>query len=214
MSVRGDDEMQRDEVKGDVSKVLQMPDPKGSASRFDPKRLRLSQDFDQLAGVTKVITTVPVRRPEPLSFVRVHPDPAWCLPGALLLDRVDGKETFIVDPSLHGEVAAVAKVKILFTAITRQGVLFVWPVGLAGPEGRSNSWNDSAQQAAEMAKTKWVRVNANMALGAYDISVPRGDLPEPEWPDLTFERILELAFRDRFIDAVTHPVLKQLRGEM
>jgi hypothetical protein len=214
MNTGSNDRTQPDDARPEMSNVIQMPDPKGSPSRFDPKRLRLSQDFDQLAGVTKVITTVPVRRPEPLSFVRVHPDPAWCLPGALLLDRVDGKETFIVDPSLHAEVAAVAKVKILYTAITRQGVLFVWPVGLAGPEGRSNSWNDSAQQAAEMAKTKWVRVNANMPLGAYDISVPRGDLPEPEWPDLTFERILELAFRDRFIDSVIHPVLKQLRGEM
>jgi len=192
------------------------PGPKTAASpsRFSPSRLRLSQDFDQLAGVTKLITTVPVKKPDSLSFVRVHPDPAMSLVGALLLDRVDGRESFLVDPFLHVEVATVAKLKVLYTAVTRQGVLFIWPVGMAGSDGRTNAWNESAQQAAETARTKWVRVNSNMALGAYDIYVPHANLPEPEWPDLTLEQILELAFRDRFIDAVDHPVLKQLRGEM
>ena len=184
------------------------------ASRFDPRRLRLSQDFDQMAGVTKVITTVPVRRPDPMSFVRVHPDPAWSLVGALLLERVDGQESFLVDPVLHDEVAAVAKLKILFTAITRQGVLFLWPVGMTGPDGRSNSWTDSARRAADMARKQWVRVNSNQGLGAYEVVVPNGELPVPEWPDLSLEQILELAFRDRFIDSVDHPVLKKLRGEV
>jgi hypothetical protein len=191
-------------------------DPKNGAppSRFSPSRLRLSQDFDQLAGVTKLITTVPVKKPDPLCFVRVHPDPAMSLVGALLLDRVDGRETFLVDPSLYAEVATVAKVKVLYTAITRQGVAFLWPVGMAGNDGRTNAWNTSAQQAAETARTRWVRVNSNLALGAYDIYIPQANLPEPEWPDLTLEQFLELGFRDRFIDAVDHPVLKQLRGEM
>ena len=184
------------------------------ASRFDPRRLRLSQDFDQMAGVTKVITTVPVRRPDPMSFVRVHPDRAWSLVGALLLERVDGQESFLVDPVLHDEVAAVAKLKILFTAITRQGVLFLWPVGMTGPDGRSNSWNDSAQRAADMARKQWVRVNSNQGLGAYEVVVPNAELPVPEWPDLSLEQILELAFRDRFIDSVDHPVLRKLRGEV
>jgi hypothetical protein len=184
------------------------------AARFDPKRLRLSQDFDQLAGVTKLVTTVPVRKPDPCAFVRVHPDPAFCLLAALLLDRVDGTDTYLVDPALQGEVGSVARVKALYTAMTRQGVLFVWPVGITGPDGRTNTWNDSAQQAAEVAKTRWVRVTSNLALGAYEIVVPHAELPEPEWPDLSLARILELAFRDRFIDSPDHPVLRRLRGEM
>jgi len=191
-----------------------LPPPVESPSRFDPARLCLSQAFDQLGGVKKVIATVPVRRPDPMSFVRVHPDPAWSLVGALLLERVEGQESFLVDPTLHDEVAVVAKVKILFTAITRQGVLFLWPVGMTGPDGRSNAWNDSAQRAADMARKQWVRVNSNQGLGAYEVVVPNAELPPPEWPDLSLEQILELAFRDRFIDSVDHPVLKKLRGEV
>jgi len=191
-------------------------DPKNAAapSRFSPSRLRLSQAFNELAGVTKLITTVPVRKPDVLSFVRTHPNPAMSLVGALMLERVGGRETFLVDPALYTELATVAKLRILHLAISRQGTIFIWPVGMAGADGRSNSWNDSAQQAAEMARTKWLRVVANMALGAYDIFVPLAELPDPEWPDLTFERILEIAFRDHFIDSADHPVLKQLRGEV
>jgi hypothetical protein len=188
-------------------------EPDGTG-RFDPKRLRLSQDFDGLAGATKLITTVPVRKPDKLAFVRVHPDPAFMLSAALLLERVDGGDTYLVAPSLQGEVASVAQVRALYTAITRQGALFVWPVGITGPDGRTNAWNQSAQDAAVKAQTCWVRVISNLSLGAYEMSVPRSPLPEPEWPDLSFTRILELAFRDRFIDSPSHPVLKRLRGDL
>ena len=45
------------------------PDP------FNPDNLRLSQSFAETVGVKKLLTTVPVRKPSPQDFVRVHPDP-------------------------------------------------------------------------------------------------------------------------------------------
>ena len=47
------------------------PDP------FDPANLRLSQSFVETAGVKKLLTTVPVRKPSPQDFVRVHPSPEY-----------------------------------------------------------------------------------------------------------------------------------------
>ena len=46
----------------------------------------------------------------------------------------------------------------------------------------------------------WVRVTANMSLGAYEIFEASGDLPEPVWPDFSFQEILKIAFRDRIVD--------------
>jgi hypothetical protein len=38
--------------------------------------------------------------------------------------------------------------------------------------------------------------------------------PTPEWPDhLPFREMLKIAFRDRIVDGLDHPVLKRLRGE-
>ena len=51
-------------------------DPK---NLLDIEGLRLSQDFTSMAGVKKLITTVPVRKPDRQSFVRVHPDEGWRL---------------------------------------------------------------------------------------------------------------------------------------
>ena len=67
--------------------------------------------------------------------------------------------------------------------------------------------------AAEKAVSTWVRVAANMSLGAYDLHVALGDLPEPEWPDFSFSEILRIAFRERYVDNMDHPLPRSLRGE-
>ncbi len=54
---------------------------------------------------------------------------------------------------------------------------------------------------------------ANMGAGTYDVLEARGQFPDPVWPEVTLEKLLELAFKDRFIDNLDHPVLKRLRGE-
>ena len=65
-----------------------------------------------------------------------------------------------------------------------------------------------------MASKRWVRVASNMHLGAYDVYEATGSLPDPEWPSKTFEQLLEVAFKDRFVRDFDHPVLRQLRGEV
>ena len=80
-------------------------------------------------------------------------------------------------------------------------------------DGRTNTWNESAVAAARLAETTWVRVSANMPAGLYDVHEATGNLAAPEWPDLSFQEILRLAFRDRFIHDVDHAVLRALRGE-
>ena len=67
---------------------------------------------------------------------------------------------------------------------------------------------------AQEAMTEWVRVGANMSLGAYEVFIATGKLPEPEWPNLSFEELLGIAFRERFIRSLDHPALRCLRGEI
>ena len=61
---------------------------------------------------------------------------------------------------------------------------------------------------------KWVRVTSSMSLGAYEIFEANGDLPEPVWPDISFQEILQIAFRDRRVDRADHPLVQRLRGEL
>jgi hypothetical protein len=39
---------------------------------FDPANLRLDQNFLKMAGAKKLLTTVPVRRPNKQDYIRVH----------------------------------------------------------------------------------------------------------------------------------------------
>ena len=68
-------------------------------------------------------------------------------------------------------------------------------------------------EAATHAAGKWVRVQANMSFGAYEMYEAAGQWAGPEWPDMPFQESLRIAFKDRFITRYDHPILKRLRGE-
>jgi len=180
---------------------------------FAPSRLRLSQDFADTVGVEKQLTTVPVRKPTKQEFFRTPKGATQRLETAVL-ELKEERETYLVDRPLWQELPGELVPKVLQTAITRQGVLLIWPIRLPGEDGRLDSWNQSALEAAELAQTHWIRLVANMSLGAYDIYTATGSLPEPEWPELSFEEILKVAFKDHFITSLDHPVVRRLRGEV
>jgi len=184
-----------------------------SNNQIDVEAMRLRQDFNTMAGVKKVITTVPVRKPNRQEYIRVHPDKEWQLQTAVLELKED-REHYLVAPEMWSEIPGEITPKLLLTAINRQGVLFIWPIKLPGEDGRLDNWNQSALDLVEIAKENWIRVVANMSLGAYEASKAGGELSEPVWPKTTFQELLNIAFKGRVIDSVDHPVLKRLAGEV
>jgi len=181
------------------------PDP------FDLDNLRLSQNFVDTAGVKKLLTTVPVHKPNPQDFVRVHPSLDYRMNAPMLELKTDREEYIIARP-LMPELVGEFACKTLFTATNRQRVVFLWLVRLPDPNGRPMEWWRSAREAAELAMTRWLRVKANINLGAYEMTTAQSVMSEPEWPDVSFQEIIRLAFRDRLITSLDHPVIKRLRG--
>ena len=72
------------------------------------------------------------------------------------------------------------------------------------------SW---VRNAAEKAMTQWLRIKADMSVGAYAMFEASASLPDPIWPDYAFKQLLQIGFRDRLVDSVDHPVIRRLRGE-
>jgi hypothetical protein len=179
---------------------------------FDPAALRLDQSFAANLGVKKLLTTVPVRKPNRQDFVRVHSDSEYRLSPAAIIELKEDREVYLVTPSIASELPGEFGVASLYTTINRQGVLHLWPVKLPGPDGKHNEWHRSAAEAAERAMHRWVRVTANMSLGAYDLFEAIGELPEPEWSEISFQEILQVAFRDRVVNTLDHPLIQRLRG--
>ena len=181
---------------------------------FDPAALRLDQSFADTVGVKKHLMTVPVRKPNRQDFVRVHPRSEYRLTPAAIIEVKEDREVYLVTPNMAQELPGEFTAATLFTTINRQGVLHLWPVKLPGPDGKHNEWHRSAAEAAELAIKRWIRLTANMSLGAYAISEAIGDLPEPEWPDIPFSEMLKIAFSDRIIDRADHPLVQRLRGQV
>jgi hypothetical protein len=178
---------------------------------FDLKNLVLDQKFVETAGVKKLLTTVPVKKPGPQDFVRVHPHPDFRA-NVALLELKDDREIYLLTPAMAQELAGEFFMATLYTAINRQGVVFLWPVRLPAPDGRQLEWHRSSAAAAERGMKDWIRIRANMSLGAYEIDVAGITHSDPEWPPYSLEDLLRIAFRDRLVNRIDHPVVRRLRG--
>ena len=183
------------------------PDP------FDPASLRLGADFSEGLGVRKVISTIPCRKPGKSEWFMVRAGEEWRLQTAVLeVENGVDRATYLVSKNLwadlHGEIVPA----LVLTCTNRAGDLFLWRVKLPGPDGRSNTWVQSALRIAQAAETSWCRMVSDTSNGHYTHFEPSAELPAPKWPDLVFNEILRIAFRDRYIETPDHPILRQLRG--
>lgn len=185
------------------------PDP------FDLERLVLTQDFAANLGVAKVVHTVRITKPEKTWWVRTHPDTKYRAQ-TVVLELKEEREIYLVDRTLWGELEDESTVgpRLLVTAVNRNATPFIWPIRLPGTDGKLDPWNRSAMQAADMAREKWIRVTANMKIGTNDIFTTKAQLVDPVFPEIAFPELLRIAFGDRVIDSMDHPVLRRLRGEL
>jgi hypothetical protein len=177
----------------------------------DLDKLRLSVSSTVLGGTAEILSKVPARKPQKQEFVRVHPDEVMMLATAVYEDKQD-REFYFVAPNMMAAMLGETTPVILVTAINRQKVSFLWPLKVANDNSSGNAWQDSAQQGCEVAKKTWVRLVADMSLGAYRLWAAQGDLSEPEWPGKPLNELLEIAFRGRVIESEDHPIVRRLRG--
>lgn len=179
----------------------------------DPDALSVDQDYLSQAGIKNEITHIPIAKPHWQKFFRTHPDDSYHRTVNLYSDQIN-KQDYLVVPKLSFELAEITLRRTLFYIVTRQSEVMLMPVGVHEPLEEWNSYHATAYKAALMAKTEWVRMKADQSAQMYRISTAPSSLEEPEWPDLTLSEVLRIAFKDRVIESIEHPVLKALRGEI
>jgi hypothetical protein len=186
--------------------------PDAGADPFDLESLRLQPEDLSQSQVKRTQLVVPVGKPNKLLFIRVHPDPAFRFDTRLIELKSSGSEFYLLDPSvaeeLEGEPAIVYAT--LFLTLNHKGDFGIWPVRLTRPGDRANSWNASALQAALAAMQRWVRVLPNTDIQGYDLGECRRRRPDPVWPERSMREWLAVAFQDRRIRDMDHPVVREL----
>src|SRR5262249_14725307 len=142
----------------------------------------------------------------------VKADPSYRLQVATLHIREDN-EIFIVEPHLVTDLWEEISLAMLFTAVTRQGDVFLWPVRIP-KQGLLDRFSQKDMVAAKYAQTNWVRRYWVPELKEHKVFVGEKLKEQPVWPDTSFKELLKIAFQDRRIKSLDHPTIKRLRGEI
>ena len=198
-----------DNHKKNIAEKVAQKNGNGIKQRVNLDRIRLSQDFLDEMEVSPILATIAIRRPARDEFIRVHPTREFT---AGTLELKTDREVYVVDVDLIPLVQELVMTKIFLHCVTTAGVNFLWPIKTLGSDGKLDSWSRSAIIVAKVAKEKWIRVRADHAASGYVPFEAKGELDEPEYPEESWEEILDIAFRDVYIDSSEHHVIRKLRG--
>ena len=104
--------------------------------------------------------------------------------GLIELKEEDG-ESYWVTPDLWPHLADEPTFgrRLVVTAITRQGVLFLWGLRLPGPDAKAAPWVEIPLEAARAAETKWVKMFLDQSQRQHRIKVATGLADETAWPE-------------------------------
>ena len=113
----------------------------------DLEKIRLSPEDTAEIATKEVLTRIPVRRPRRDEFIRCHSDPAMSLAVTIYVDRNEQDDVYFVAPSMRGALAEDLKPVLLQLAITRKGVLFIWPLTIPHISSMTDQQPDSQRFA-------------------------------------------------------------------
>ena len=109
----------------------------------------------------------------------------------VFVDKTERVEVYLVPPSMRHALLGELKPVLLTLTITNFNSLLVWPVPLPDEQGRRSAWHETARDAAERAKTKWIKMVSDQTMGAYRLYEAQDKLPDPIWPEKPFAEFLE-----------------------
>ena len=170
----------------------------------------MDQDYARLSVVKKIDAGIHIGKPKPTWFFRINP--AQDQAGALRLHKESSDSFYALRPGVDFGISDFGKNFLIFTAINREGEVFLLPTKLPDESGKLDPCSHSMREAAELAKEKWVRLAFNPGRKNYDIFVAEDPLGEPTWPEGDINKRVQVAFKGRFISDKDHPIVRGLRG--
>jgi hypothetical protein len=183
--------------------------------------LRFVEDYDGVDdefGLREALVSIDIRTPDKTWFIRTHPNPAYQLLVCMLeVQSKNRRDIYVLGPRLGRALEKLGQKavrrRLLMTAITRDGLHFLWPMGVKREDGREDNWGDSAREAAKLARENWIQVQADQTRQRYKVEIATADMGQPLWTDLSFDELLRIGCKDKFIDSLTHPVIQKLQGK-
>jgi hypothetical protein len=180
-------------------------------TRISLDEIATDQDFF-LGGTDVLLNDLPVRKPHRNWFIRVHPNTELTALIWVLEDDRDSTEYLVLKGAL-AHLKDYCKRKQLLVCQNDNGNLFCWLIGR--PVDMENDWNTSALAIADIARGRWVQCKSNRQMGRYQAHEPvSASMPDPDWPEKIddLDEIINLAFGQRVIRDLDHPVARRILG--
>ena len=150
-------------------------------------------------------------------FIRVRDDDDYWIE-CMTLDYAPEngrKETYFIDHRLLNNLAAGGPERSQMVAPVHGDD----PPGYVTSRGASRS--TTADRASSRRAPRWSAPRRPSTCGhashgrtgtAMCRSTAQGDFGDPQWAEHTFEELLDLAFKDTYIDSLDHPAIRDLMG--
>ena len=196
---------------------------KKPAAGFSFDRFKSTQ-APNIAGLQTLLTQLPCHKVgDTEDFLRLHPnEEAYWSPELCFVNvPIKGvkKDTLhIIDEALAMRYLESKRILRFRLALAAKpfDVFFLCHVP---SQNLDNSWNATACQGLEVAKTKWVSITSRKAerVDAYKLGYPEQQeaFPEPKWPTQTLEEIVGATFDSNHqILSDDHPALARLIGRV
>ena len=183
--------------------------------KIDLERVRARADQLIDLGVTTEYTVIPIRNPKPDEFFRCMSDEDYSMDTYILSLKTEN-EWYLIDPDILPEIQLESQLRVmtLYVCVTMNSTPFVTCIPQPDEMGKINSWHTSGHRTMEEAKLCWVRRQADKANGAYVITkAMNAKLPDPKWPTITLNEIIDRAFDKYYISDINDLILQRLRGE-
>jgi hypothetical protein len=182
---------------------------------FDTASKRRPLNFKEADDVERVLTDLPVEKPDREAWFRVHPE--YVKDAYVIELKSEGGRFYLLSDEVAQDLCdrgeATLQRRLFYLAITRKARLFLWGVRVPLDEDKPPlSWMKPPLEAARLAKTAWVRMAWSEGQKKQVVDVSKvADVPR--WPDRSFRDLVALAFEGFYIDTPDHPKLKEVRGE-
>jgi hypothetical protein len=165
-------------------------------------------EYDEGDGLAEVRLGPPPKD----SFVRVERDPIARV--HLIVQHVEGefgKTRSLVTPEIAEVLPDDAKLFDLFRWVDRDGREGIWPVPLSGGSHRRAELTAIAKAATSWHRIIWRTAGKSGARAALP-AANGAAFGNPKWSPRTGEHLVEIAFRERMISDVDHPLVQALLG--
>lgn len=175
------------------------------------------------AATEEISRTLQIIKPKKEWFVTCHPDPTYTHVAGIFEYQDEGTGTspakYLVTGNVTSELGNLVKLSQLVLAKTSHGMRFIWQAPApVDPTSSGSAYIKSHLYVLELAKTNWVRMQADTNIKDYKIFVWKDEPGSPKvYPEISWSdnepplvEYLQKSFAERFIDSLDHPIVKHL----